>query len=380
MKYIPQKIALVGLSALSLIACESGSSSGLENATNAGATNTQVLIDATDANNFVYYKFDDLLSNKLIVVDEQADADWDIAFKATAVKLNGGVAGAGTLEGALAVPRNTYYNPDGSPKLSVFNDGRDPVAESQMTLAQVNSTTDLSALTFVSATESTAINGDWFTASRTGPTVIHSDKYWLLRSKTGDSYAKLRVISADNSGFQGALKTVKFGIQLQADGASSFAAELQQDITFVPSPPADLRGPDLCVDFDLSTSAPAAITVDCSTSNWDFKMTATTRDPAGSYAIRLNGGSTLGGSQTQAEIDAIADASTLSQGWSGDSVNDVFSDNSWYAYTGAPDHKILPNFRVYVIKDGASYYKLQVQSYYNSSGASRYLTVNVENL
>ena len=387
-----QKIALIALSAFALSACDSGSSPSVTPAAStpsAGAettTKAQVSLDVVDGN-WHYYKLDDLLGTALTPVDPAVDTEWDVAFKTTSVKINGGAAGAGSLTGALALRRDSYFNGDGSNNLSVYQDGRDPVAEVALTFDTVTKDTDTSALAFEAPAEKLALEGEgnWWSSSAGFPPVVsfHDDKYWLLRSQAGDSYAKLRVVSADNSGYQGALTTVKFGIQLQASGANSFAAELQQDVTFVPSPPSDLRGPDLCVDFDLSTSAPTTVTVDCSTANWDFKITANTQDSAGAYAIRLNTDTRIEGSvKTLAEVNAVTDGTAVSaHAWTGeDTVEGVFSKNTWYAYTGNPDHKILPNYRVYLIKDGSDTYKLQLQSYYSAVGVARNLLVNVEKL
>jgi hypothetical protein len=53
----------------------------------------------------------------------------------------------------------------------------------------------------------------------------------------------------------------------------------------------------------------------------------------------------------------------------------VFTDHPWYRYnlTGT-DHQIWPMFHVYLIKRGSAVYKVQLTSYYNSTGAPRFIT------
>lgn len=375
-----KKIAFIGLSALTVAACDSGGSSpaqtpATQTPSSSASTKAQVSLNVVDGK-WHYYTLDSLLKTEVTPADEKTDANWDVAFKTTSVKINGGAAGGGALTAALALPRGEYFNPDGSNKLSVYQDGRDPVAEVGLTFDAVTKNTDTSGLTFESPAEKLAISGDWFTGGRRGVT-INNDKYWLLRSQGADSYVKFRVTAAtfNRSGY---ITQIKYGMNLQKSSNTSFDGELEQTINF-----DGTAGDTQCIDIDLATVANASITVDCSTANWDLSVSPNSRATVGAYAMRLNTAARIeGGVKTLAEANAVTNAKSLDdRAWTGeDTVEGVFSKKAWYAYTGSPDHKTLPNYRVYLIKDGADTYKLQVQSYYSESNAARNLLINVEKL
>jgi hypothetical protein len=245
-----------------------------------------------------------------------------------------------------------------------------------LTFDTITKATDTSGLTFEAPADKLAISSEWYSGGRAGIT-INNDKYWLLRSQSANSYAKFRVTAATFN-MSGYISQIKYGLNLQRSGNNNFDGEFEQTINF-----DGTAGDTKCIDIDLATSANAAITVDCSTANWDFSISPNSRATVGAYAMRLNASARLeGGVKTITEANAVVDGGTVnSRAWTGeDTVEGVFSKNTWYAYTGSPDHKILPNYRVYLIKDGADTYKLQLQSYYSSTGVSRHLLVNVEKL
>lgn len=57
-------------------------------------------------------------------------------------------------------------------------------------------------------------------------------------------------------------------------------------------------------------------------------------------------------------------------------TSDVFTAHRWYRYnlTG-DDHQVWPTFDVYLIKRGASIYKIQLTSYYGATGTPRQITI-----
>lgn len=50
---------------------------------------------------------------------------------------------------------------------------------------------------------------------------------------------------------------------------------------------------------------------------------------------------------------------------------DVFATSRWYRYNLAGDNRISPTFDVYLIRRGASVYKIQLIDYYGPAGESR---------
>lgn len=72
-----------------------------------------------------------------------------------------------------------------------------------------------------------------------------------------------------------------------------------------------------------------------------------------------------------ADFDAVTAAQIPSTGWS----ESAFDTNRWYRYnlTGQ-DHQIWPTFDVYLVRQGAAVFKLQILNYYNAAGEPRHVT------
>lgn len=368
-----QKIALISLSAFALMACDSGSSpavtpsSGTNASLSDSGTKSSVAVDASDRDNYVYYKLDDLLAEKLTVVDQATDTDWDIAFKRTGLILNSGASGSGSIEASLVESQDQFYNPDKSANSSVFMNAT-ATQEGKTAIDKVKSSAAVSSLSFSQDTNANAIDSSkwWSYNPMTHAVSAVSGNGWVVRSSAGDSYAKFFVKSFTTTGRNLDVLTLSMAVQ-PAGGV--FSAATDRNIA--------TGGTLTCYDFDSNT------TVDCAASAaWDLRI-----DPTGSYTIWLN--SAVHGKGKGAIAFGALDVTTANYTapnvasvghWVTDTTKGVFTDNSWYAYNLGGAHKIWPNFRVYAIKDGSNYYKLQLQSYYSTEGTSGHLTVALEKL
>lgn len=366
-----QQTAIIGISAFALAACDSGSSPQLttaqSNESSSTATSSKISIDASSQSDYVYYQLDDLMAKKLVVADQATDVNWDIAFKRTGLILNSGASGSGNIEATLVESQEQFYNPDDSANSSVFMNAS-AAQEGETALQKVPDIAEVSALTFSQDTNSNAIDSSkwWSYNPATHAVSAVSSNGWVVRSSAGNSYAKFFVKSFTTTGRNLDVLTLSMAVQ-PAGGVFSVSAD--RDIS--------TGGLVTCYDFDADAN------VDCATSSdWDLRI-----DPTGSYSIWLN--SAVHGNGQGAIAFGVLDVTateytapvTASVGhWVRDTTKGVFTDNSWYAYNLGGAHKIWPNFRVYAIKDGSNYYKLQVQSYYNTIGASGNLTVAIEKL
>lgn len=139
---------------------------------------------------------------------------------------------------------------------------------------------------------------------------------------------------------------------------------------------------------DLSTGDTTAQTDASTSTNWDIAFKTT--------SVMLNGGANGPGGVTgyclcqnaTATDDAIlamtpeseepaftettaASVPTSASVWD----PDVFANDPWYKYDLAGDHHISPTFNVYLVKRGATVYKLQLINYYGPAGETRQITV-----
>lgn len=112
--------------------------------------------------------------------------------------------------------------------------------------------------------------------------------------------------------------------------------------------------------YDIETNAE----VDCDTTakTWDVRFDK-------DFNIWINGGlhgEGAGGAfgpQTLSIMQEYKGGSKV-PGYFKDQVSGIFLDSSWYAYSLNEQHKLWPNFRVYVIESNDKHYKVRLTSYY----------------
>lgn len=135
---------------------------------------------------------------------------------------------------------------------------------------------------------------------------------------------------------------------------------------------------------DLSSGASVAQTDAQLSSTWDIGFNATNvalnggpSGPAGvtGYCVCQNAGATndailaMTPESEAADFTSVtgADIPVSASSWS----SDVFATSKWYEYDLLGDHRISPTFDVYLVKRGATVYKLQIINYYGPAGESR---------
>lgn len=351
-----------------LSACGGGSSSGgtdNNDETNSNNIETQQ-VDASSRIDYVYYRFQDNGLTEVSLMDPSIDTEWDIAFRRTSILLNGGAFGPGAIGGSLAVMQDQFYNNDGSANSSVFLNAT-AANEGQTAFEK---TFDLNALLFATDSNSGAVNSDWYIYS--GPPAhtltVNPDRYWVIRSSAGDSYAKFRVTELTTVGR--ALSSITIGIDVQAVGAGAFSGtEMSQTI--------DLSASEsVCYDFDNS------MTSDCSDSSWDLRFDTDfeiwlNSDVYGNGQAAIAFGAVF--EETDSTFVNLVDGTTVTH-WVRDETAGTFDDDSWYAYNLQGQHQLWPNYRVYIIQDGDQHYKLQILSYYSEQNVGAHLSVKVEAL
>ncbi len=384
-------IALCGAIGLTACASDEGSDSITATPPPPVASFTTLTVDATAGgagapasdpkNKYTYVN----LATGSVVDLSDADAatfsEWDIAFKRSAVRLNGGLSGPKGVVGYFTGNNAEAYDANKIPILSWFQAA---TAETELpdfeavTAAQIPADSEFKADKLVPAIKGDGTSdGWWLYDPATHAVTAVATNWWVIKSNAGNSYARLHVADLVRDSTANVRRfTLEWYYQGSAD--TEFGAGLQTRVVEVP-----LTGGAKYVDFDT----PADDADPANVPEWDFKIEYIAASTE--YRITLNGG--VSGTGKAAAFGPITNPDTYMSGtdstvvthYQSDSAGGIFVDSSWYAYnlTGN-DHKLWPNYRVYLIKSGSDVFKLQVLSYYHpqTTTESGWYTIRYEKI
>lgn len=299
------------------------------------------------------------------------DGDWHLAFNRTSVQLNSGASGSASVVGAVGDEQAGFYNASGEPDLNKFIGA---TADGELDHLK-DSFSEPGPDSWVSDGVVYAFGDGWSVYGAGGVISEEPDIGYLVRSDSGDSYARMRLVDFDFPTREGnGIKSFEMEFEVQAAGTSQLSGTT---MTF--NQPANYDGGDACFDFDAGT------TVDCTTSDaWDVLIGFSGRD----WYLKTNSGPSGSGeggalgptawSELSAYTSATIDNATgesLTRAYSADSTGGLFADKGWYEYNLQGAHKLWPNFRVYLIDSdseevSAPVYAIQVVNYYGTDGNS----------
>jgi hypothetical protein len=287
------------------------------------------------------------------VTDPTASDAWDMGFFATAVTLNGGAAGPGSVSG-YCVCQNANA---ATPELQAMTPENQLAAFDAVTEAQIPAESSFES------DELVPVISGWYTGAPPNAAVTPSLS-WLLRESTSGLVGKFRVTSVANATATSA-GDVTFEYALQPAAGGAFGAVQTRTVTVGNG----------TVYFDLTAGAVS------DASSWDVAFTG--------YTIQVNGGVSGSGGMTALpddetpfdEIDATYASSPPPQAFRTDEFGGVFAASPWYRYniTGT-DNQIWPTFNVYLIRKGDDVFKVQLTGYYGTNGAPRQIGVRYQQL
>nr|MBV6630995.1 HmuY family protein [Oceanococcus sp. HetDA_MAG_MS8] len=342
----------------------------------AAADSNGVIACTIDATSFTDFAYLDLDAAELVSTDDLDAAEaprWDLGLRRFGVILNGGASGAGAVGGAVLDSQDSFYDAEGAPNVSVFTNST-AASEYEHLLADFTLpdrlTLDSVVTAFDVAVDDSGPIWDygWYRFDPASGTITQNDANgWLLRSNTGNSYARMRVTALDFPTRQGqGVRDFSIALDVQPAGTEQFS----NSTAFSGSIPPE--GGARCFDFD------AGVDVDCTNPEWDLRLAFEGR----SFSLRTNSGPSGEGqaaafgpftwqelsSYTSATIDA--NGGSLANLYRADSTGGVFDDQPWYEYNLQNRRQLWPNYRVYLIRGGeeATPYALQIIDYYNAAG------------
>lgn len=307
-----------------------------------GGDAARLTVDASQA--WVFVDLDE--TARVVSVAEAATSeDWDIAFFATSVMLNGGGAGPGGVTGYCIC---THAEATSGEIMAMTAESELPAFES-VGMGSVPAETMWQADSLV-----TAIS-DWYRYDPVAHVVTPApDRVWKVRTSDGAAYAKLHVTGIEGAAEEHAGRvTLEYALQRSPASAFEPVRQITVDVS---------DGP---VAIDLQTGAAS------NGSDWDVRIE--------SWFVRVNGGASGGGQAGAVRVDepfdGIMDASDLpADHYRGDAFGGVFARSPWYRYNLDGQHQIWPTYDVYLVRREEQLYKVQIIGYYGGAGESRQIT------
>jgi len=340
--------ALLLAGALALVACSDNTGPGSQ-------SSAEFTVNAAAA--FAYLKLG-APADTVTVADPSASTAWDLGFFATTVSLNGGAAGPGGVRGFCVCEHASATTTE----LQAFS--ADPTK--QQAVFDSVTVADIPAdASFVSDLLEPVIRG-WYTGAY-GSGTLTANRVWVVRVGTGPSavLGKVHILE-----LQGATATtpgkLKFQFAIEPAAGQPFAADVTDSVDLTGSGP---------VYYKFTTAGAGT------SSDWEAKFDH--------WDIHLNGGVSGPGAVAGLVDSADAYASITyamvapipPQAFQVDAFSGVFGTKPWYRYniTGA-DNQIWPTFSTYLIKRGATVFKVQLVGYYATNGSPRHITVRYARL
>lgn len=331
-------------------------------------------INATDYAAYRYFNLESGEELELTEVEASASTDWHIAFRRSAIKLNGGTSGPGAVAAALVAEQTDFYDAEDEPDSTVFLNA---TAESELEhlTASYDAPDELVVDELVTSLQGsgdvtgTQMDMGWYWYDFTSHQISLNDSNgWLLRSGEGNSYARFRATELNYDRVTGLAVTFDFDVQVGDTDQFSSTAQFMAQV--------DSAGGESCFDFDANATVP------CSGSQWDLKLGIEGRD----WYLHSNGGisgegegAAFGPIAWVEDLETYTSATIAPSGdsiafhYSEDSSSGVFEADSWYAYNLTGAHKLYPNYRVYWIdadteSETSAKFLLQVTGYYSEAG------------
>jgi hypothetical protein len=337
-----------------------GCSSSESAPTDPGSSYATILINASTATTYVALGAPAMLAT---VGDPSASTTWDLAFTAEpTVAVNGGASGPGGVR-AYCLCANSGLSLS---QVEALSSAAGANAFGAVTTASVPADS-----AFHADVASQAITG-WYDYNTTTHAITTNTKAWGVRlASTSGAYAKLHVSALPSPGQSNAGPvTIEWAVQSSSSGTLGADRQLVADLT---------AGAKVYVNLSTGTTSVS------STAAWDIALQG--------YTITVNGGASGSGNvgavplvpstfyTSYAAITAIPVGATgiPSSAFATDGAGGAFLASAPYRYDPT-SHQVYPTYDVYLVKRGTDVYKVQVASYYSTTGVFGYVTLRYEKL
>lgn len=291
----------------------------------------------------------------LTPADPGGSTSWDMAFRRFSVRLNGGVAGPGSVS-AVSLGNNAGLTADEVATLTP-QDGE--AAFAGVTAA------DIPASGFIEDALAPETGPSWFRFDRqSGSIVANPGAAWKLREGSGRGYGVIRMVDIAMQGERPVGATIQFrrhdpGGSLGAP--ETLALDLTRGPVYLSLSNGVVRDPASC-DWDVAASPEFTIQVNEACGAGTFPLDATDdftalarADDAPDYAGFL---STIAGAFPATVGDARG--------------------TFWYSIR--QNNRMWPTYNVFLVRVADEVYKVQLFEYYNAAGDSGFPSVRFQRL
>ncbi len=310
---------------------------------------SQVQVDASTST--AYIQLGDTIKS-VAVANAAASTDWDLSLFSTTIALNSGPTGPGAISGVCLCANEGVSNT----AIQTLTAASELPAFQAVTAANIPAESQ-----FLLESITPRITG-WFTGTGAAAQANPARSFVVLRSRVVPVplYGKFHVTNITGATATAA-GSVTFEYTMQATSNGALPAVRTATVTVGSTP----------VYFDLVAGA-----VSSAAGTWDLRFEG--------FLIRANSGASGGAGHLVAppqdvpfaSLDLTAMRALPNASFGQDALGGPFGAKPWYKYnvTGT-DMQIWPNFNVYLVKKGNAVYKVQVVSYYDTTGKGRVITV-----
>jgi hypothetical protein len=175
----------------------------------------------TDKNRYAYLTLSDQSVRYLSDLDAQSDLEWDIAFKADAIKLNSGLSGPGSVSGAILSQNLEYVTGDDQVRF----DKLFTALASDKDLSRYQSIYNPADFFYYGADGVNRVVYEKFWYNEvSGVRSAISNNWWIIRNSIGSSFSKFNIESInENQNVDGVIETkITFNVHTQEEGEVSF--------------------------------------------------------------------------------------------------------------------------------------------------------------
>ena len=287
--------------------------------------------------------------------DAGGSTSWDMAFRRFSVRLNGGVAGPGSVS-AVGLANNAGLTAD---QVAALTPEEGKAAFAAVTAA------DIPAAGFVQDALAPETGPSWFRFDRqSGAIVANPGAAWKLREGSGRGFGVIRIVDIAMQGERPVGATIEFR-RHDASGSLGGPERLSMDLTrgpvYVSLANGIVREAAGC-DWDVATSPEFIIQVNAACGAGTFPldsaddfMALTRADDAPDYAGFL---STIAGAFPATVGDARG----------------AF----WYSIQ--QNNRMWPTYNVFLVRVADQVYKVQLFDYYSATGNSGFPSVRFQRL
>lgn len=219
-----------------------------------------------ERNLFTAVSLDQNRSWKISEAGLRSEAEWDLAFRGTEIRLNSGTAGPGEVRGALAKRFDFFFDSGGKPLATSLR--RIDLQDKAKQAFAVEPFRSSYAFSLPEGVDRVIYEKYWFREDSAGAREALSGNSWVLRSRDGLSFLNFRITAIDDQWGNGNFQTrLRMTSRLQKNSGDFGSDAKDRDIEFS----TGTRLASFC--FRIDGGSPGYLMdIPCGQNQWDLKL------------------------------------------------------------------------------------------------------------